>query len=83
LQPFFIKSGERFVNVNAIVSFDILPTGFGDLILVNSQRIAVPPKEARWLADYLSRFSEEFRPVQEFPRGYYPIPGKVMPGRAR
>jgi hypothetical protein len=83
LQPLFIKSGERFINVNAIVSYDILPTGFGDLVLVNSQRIAVSPKEARWLADYLSQFSEEFRSVQEFPRGSYPVVGKVLPGRAR
>ena len=83
MHPLFIKSGEHFVNVNAIVSFDILPNGFGDLVLANSQRIAVPPNEARWLADYLSQFSEEFRPVQEFPRGTYPVLGKVMPGRAR
>jgi hypothetical protein len=82
LQPLFINSGERFVNVNAIVSFDILPTGFGELVLVNSQRMAVPPKEARWLADYLARFSEEFRPVQEFPRGSYPVL-EVLSGRAR
>ena len=83
MQPLFIKSGERFVNVNAIVSFDILPTGFGDLVLANSQRIAVPPKEARWLAGYLSQFSEEFRPMQEFPRGAYPAFEEMLPGRAR
>ena len=83
MQPLFIKSGERFVNVNAIVSFDILPTGFGDLVLANSQRITVPPKEARWLAEYLSQFSEEFRPVQEFPRGSYPVLEEMLPGRAR
>ena len=83
MQPLFIKSGERFVNVNAIVSFDILPNGTGDLVLANSQRITVPPKEARWLADYLSQFSQEFRSIQEFPRGNYPVFEKALPGRAR
>lgn len=72
LGPHFIRSGERFININSIVSFELLSSGQGELGLSNAARLTLEPKEARWLAEYLKQFSEEFRP-HEFGRGYYPV----------
>jgi hypothetical protein len=82
-EPHFIKSGERFVNINAIISFEVLPSGQGDLVLTNSARITLEPKEARWLAEYLKQFSEEVRGGREFPSGYYPVASRMAPLGAR
>jgi hypothetical protein len=83
LGPHFIRSGERFINIDAIVSFEVLPSGQGELGLSNSVRLTLEPKEARWLSEYLKQFSDEFRPIPEFATGYYPVAAEPAPAPCR
>jgi hypothetical protein len=69
----FIRIAGRYINVASIASFEILPTGFGDLRLTTSQAICVDPKEARVLAEYLAALTAEMPGGSEFRRGTYPV----------
>ncbi len=77
----FVRIGEHFIHVGAISSFVIHTSGTGDLRLFNGQAIAVEPRDARVLAEYLTKLSADLRTRRDFASGAYPTLAEVYAKR--